>query len=164
MPAKVSLAEVVDALEAQMDESAAFLNRETGEIVSCTDEEISMVEREIDEEDLPEWQREMLPKVREALSGGPWLALPSKFDIHDWEIMSRFADAQENERNRRELQRAIHGTGAFRNFRHTIDLLGIPLKAWHNFHYQELEQIARDWLEENNIPYSTDPVRRKDLQ
>jgi hypothetical protein len=61
---------------------------ETGEIVTVTDEDRHLVEDgDLDEDDLPEWQRESLPKVREALESGDFLALPDQFGIHEWAIM-----------------------------------------------------------------------------
>jgi hypothetical protein len=96
--------------------------------------------------------REALPEVREALESGRFLSLPSKFVVHDWAIMDRFSRAQENDRVREELLDAIHGAGAFRMFRSTIRRLGIE-QAWYQFRDRALEEIAREWLEEHNLPY-----------
>ncbi|HET9743912.1 MAG TPA: UPF0158 family protein [Terriglobales bacterium] len=159
MPATVSLDDIVEALGLQSEISQTFLNRETGEILACTEEEISLAEEE-DDERTPQWQQKMLPKVREALNGKPWLELPTKFEIHEWEIMQRFADKEENEEHRRELLRAIHGNGAFRHFRDTIYRLGIE-KRWYRFHDEQLKEVAIEWLEENQIPFSEKKKNQK---
>jgi hypothetical protein len=46
--------------------------------------------------------------------------LPTKLDIHEWEIMREFAESVEPERFSDDLQRAIHGAGAFRYFKDTL--------------------------------------------
>jgi hypothetical protein len=142
---------VVEAIELQSDESEVYLDKDTGEIVLVTDEDRRLVEQgRLDE--APEWQREILPKVREVLQSDRFLRLPDKFEVHDWDIMRRFADGQQDERVRRELLDAIHGSGAFRMFRSAIGRLGLE-DGWYQFHDQALTEIARDWLEEHNLPY-----------
>jgi hypothetical protein len=65
---------------------------DTGEIVTVTDEDRHLVEDEdLDEAELPEWQRESLPKVREVLASGDFVSLPNKFEIHEWAIMEHFS-------------------------------------------------------------------------
>jgi hypothetical protein len=96
--------------------------------------------------------REALPEVREALESDRFLSLPSKFDVHEWAIMDRFSRTQENDRVREELLDAIHGSGAFRMFRSTIRRLGSG-QAWYQFRDRALEEIARERLDEHNLPY-----------
>jgi hypothetical protein len=151
MPAVISLREVVDGIESQMDESASYLDPDTGEIVLVTDEEQRLVE-EGREDEAPDWQREGLPKVREILESRRFLRLPSKYDVHEWQIMRNFSSAQKNERVREELMDAIHGAGAFRLFKKTLRLLDLE-DAWYQFREQALQKIARDWLEAHHLPY-----------
>ena len=151
MAVVISLHEVAEAIELQTDESVSYLDPDTGEIVFVTDEMRRVVEED-DLDNLPEWMRKEVPKLREALQSGRLLSLPSKFVVHDWAIMDRFSRAQENDRVREELLDAIHGAGAFRMFRSTIRRLGIE-QAWYQFRDRALEEIAREWLEEHNLPY-----------
>lgn len=151
MAVVISLSEVVEAIELQTDESISYLDPDTGKIVFVTDEMQRMVE-EGTFDNIPEWMRKALPEVREALESGRCLPLPSKFDVHEWAIMDRFSRAQENDRVREELLDAIHGAGAFRMFRSTIRRLGIE-QAWFQFRDRVMEEIAREWLEEHNLPY-----------
>jgi Uncharacterised protein family (UPF0158) len=149
----VSLKEVVDAMDPPNDEWTSYLNPKTGEIVTVSDEEHRLVEdEELNEADLPEWQRESLPKVREALESDDFLALPDKFEIHEWAIMERFSNSQSSARCRDELLDAIHGTGAFRSFRSAIRRLGIE-DEWFRFRQSALEEIAKDWLEAHGVSF-----------
>jgi len=90
--------------------------------------------------------------AQEVLESEDWLALPGKFDVHEWSIMEQFAHSIENERLRRDLLDAIHGPGAFRYFRDTIDRYGMK-DAWFDYKALALEKIAIGWLEEHNIEY-----------
>lgn len=152
MSVVVSLREVVDGLDMQHEESRNYLDPATGKIVLITDEEIGLIEGEDDFSDLPEWQQESLPELRDAWNSGRLLALPDKFEIHEWDIMRRFADKCDDEQPREELLHAIHGRGAFRMFRdclHRHDLVD----DWHRFRNEHFEQIAKEWLKIHGIAY-----------
>jgi hypothetical protein len=148
----VSLKDVVDAMDLPNNEWTSYLNPKTGEIVTVTDEDRDLAENEdLDELDLPEWQRDSLPKLREALESDEFLPLPDKFEIHEWSIMERFSNGQTNAA-RDELLDAIHGAGAFRSVRNAIRRLGIE-EEWFRFRQAACEEIAKDWLQAHNIPY-----------
>lgn len=90
--APVSLKRVVDEIELLMNDAwTAYLNRRTGELYTVTEEEYALDEP--DDPDLPDWQREDRAKSREIMESPDWVALPSKFDIHEYDIMARFCDA-----------------------------------------------------------------------
>ncbi len=154
MPFPLSLDEVADQLDGLFEQSTAFVNRQTGEIMIVGDDELSLAE-EGDEEgkaDLPEWQQQLLPTLREIADGEKWAALPNKFDIHEWEIMRRFADSVDDEDLSDDLRRAIHGTGAFRMFRATVEDAGVR-EEWFAFKREALREIAREALQELGLPY-----------
>jgi hypothetical protein len=93
-----------------------------------------------------------MPKVLEIVSGEEWAKLPSKFDIHEWDIMRRFGnDVVDNDVAER-IDRAIHGRGAFRMFRDTIERAGLR-EEWFAFRHQALREIAQEALEELGIPF-----------
>jgi len=163
MPAAVSLKDIVDALSMADDEIESFVDPQTGEVVTISEDERMLVERDDDDanadddaeqdEWMPDWQREDLPRIREivqAVETERLLALPNKFEIDEWRMMARFAAAQANTDHARQLEEAIHGRGAFRMFRSTLDRLGLR-EAWHRFHDAALEEIARTWAEEHGL-------------
>lgn len=61
-----SLSEVIEAIELQTHESVPYLDAYTGEIVYVTDEMRDVVE-EGQNDGIPQWMREDIPKVRRAL-------------------------------------------------------------------------------------------------
>ena len=153
MATVISLREVIETLAMQGENCLSYLDPDTGEIVTATEEIRRLAEEpEESQNNLPEWQREMVRRVRAVLSSSRCLQLPDRFRTHEWSIMNEFAEAQHSERARQELLEAIHGAGAFRMFRSTIRRLGIE-KSWYRFREEALEEIARDWLEAHELPY-----------
>jgi hypothetical protein len=153
MALPVSLDAVAGELDILMDDSTAYMNRTTGEMITLSSEDIELVEEDASEDDLADWQRDMLPTIRNVLESEDWVELPSKFDVHEWEIMRQFADSVRSERLAERLHRAIHGRGAFRMFRDVIDDAGVT-ERWYSFKHEQLRKIAREALEELGIPYA----------
>ena len=120
MAARVKLHDVVEAMDLPNQDWQSYLNRDTGEIVTVTDEDRSLVEDGEELDDLPDWQREAVPKIREALESDRFLPLPDSFEIHEWSIMERFGHGRESARQRDELIDSLHGRGAFRMFKSAI--------------------------------------------
>src|SRR5688572_16973161 len=122
MGAIVKLEKVLEALEYR-EEWQCYLERNTGEVIAITENEAPYIEgygngeeQEEDIADLPQWQRESILQVRRALESADLVSLPSKFDVHEWDIMRRFSVSQP-EPARGDLLDAIDGGGAFRVFR-----------------------------------------------
>jgi hypothetical protein len=155
----VKLEKVIEALE-YPEEFQCYLDRNTGEVISITENEAPYVEGCGDDEDeediadLPQWQRDSILEVRRALESADLLALPSKFDLNEWDIMRRFSSSQP-EPARGHLLDAIRGTGAFRLFRKALELLELR-DEWFRFRDDAVRQFAMDWLTENGIAFTAD--------
>ncbi len=150
VPSAVSLRKVAEEIDLLFNDAwTAYLNRRTGELYTVT-EEGSLDDP--DDSDLPDWQREDLAKSREVMDSPDWIALPSKFDIHDYDIMARFCLDLPDGREREALLDAIHGSGAFRRFKGLVHRYGIQ-QHWYDFRDREIERIVADWLDTQGIPY-----------
>ena len=146
---KVDVLAVVAQMEIQGD-GTVYLNTNTGEFLLVTDEDKSAVNQDI--ENLPEWQRELVPEIKEALESEHYIALPDRFEIHEWKIMQHFSESQSNPVISKRLVEAIHGRKAFRSFRTELARMRLD-NEWYGFREKALEPIAIRWLEENGIPY-----------
>ena len=153
MPLPVNLQDVVAEMEALSDEHKAYINRKTGELITITDEEAQLAEDSESEDDLPDWQMEMLPKVREVLGSPDFIPLPDRFEIDEWTIMRHFAESQSNPEHREDLLSAIRGRGAFPLFKSLLPRLNLR-EEWFRFRAEALERIASDFLEVNGVPYT----------
>ena len=153
MAATLHLNDIIDALEMQFDESLSYLDVDSGQVVTVSEALLREAEEHGDEEpDLPDWQKDEWEIAKKIPSTDRFRPLPTKFDVHEWGIMQEFSHSMESEGIREDLSRAIHGAGAFRNFKDTVRRLGIE-PAWFAFRTDALRQIALDWCEENQIPW-----------
>ena len=149
----VSLQAVVDEMDVFGDEMTAYINKKTGELFTVGDEEARYIE-DGDEDDkfIPDWQKKILPKVREVLESGDFMPLPDKFKIHEYSIMERFCFSIENDGLQEELLNAIHGGGAFRRFKDIIRRREIQ-DGWYRYRNEALKRIAADFLEVEGIAF-----------
>jgi hypothetical protein len=147
----VSLRDVVEALDLQSDELRSCLDPGTGEIVTFNQQE-ARIAKSGEWEDAPEWMQLYLPTVKRALEGDHMLELPDRAHIDEWRMMQDFALEEEQCRCRAELSSAINGDGAFRHFKNAIQRLGLE-DSWYKYREAAFEQVARQWLEANKIPY-----------
>jgi hypothetical protein len=165
----VKLQDVVEHLDMLNDESAAYLNKRTGELYWLTEDEL-LGSEEVDEDededelvDLPDWQREARLKAKEVTESDDWLELPGKFEIHEYNLMEEFCRSIEDEEHSKRMLQQIRGSGAFRRFRGAIAGIGLE-QAWYQFRASALERIAVDWLDEHQIAYSREPVSEEPVK
>jgi hypothetical protein len=156
----VDLAEIVDGMETQSEMAQGYYDCDTGEVVFVSEDIGGFGDFE-DEEDMdeasddeaPDWEREQrdLARAVDEDQEGRFIELPTRFDIHEWDIMRRFAESVEDDAVSARLRGAIHGRGAFRHFKDVLQEAGIE-DQWYAYRDRALIEIARDWAEANNIP------------
>ncbi|HUY15618.1 MAG TPA: UPF0158 family protein [Terriglobia bacterium] len=163
MPAVVKLEDIIEALELVPDEAGYFLCVETGEVHRVTDEEFRVVKKDESRAEYlrrPAWQRqamEVARKIQEG-EGKRYLELPGKFDVHEWEIMDRFALSIQDERVSNDLRSGIRGAGAFRMFESLLDEYDLR-DRWNRFKQAKLREMAEEWCEANGIPFREKPSK-----
>jgi hypothetical protein len=98
MPATVRLKDIVDALEMQVEEFSAFLDLDTGQVETVSDALLREAEDSGDEEpDLPTWQKREWEIAKRIVSTDRFQELPTKFEVHEWEIMQDFSRSVESD-------------------------------------------------------------------
>jgi hypothetical protein len=152
MAGSVSLHELVDELEAAGGGCYVFVNRRTGEVYGGTDESIAVAEADEDESTLPEWQRELVTKLREVRDSADWLEVPGRSEVEDYSVMERFCLEQCSGRLQEELLDSIRGRGAFGRFKDTAARRGV-LDAWYTFRRAALAAELESWLRAMQIEY-----------
>jgi Uncharacterised protein family (UPF0158) len=155
----VSLNDVTEQMDLTTDEATAYINRKTGELITLTHEEFALAEDPDEAESAPQWQKELLPKAREVLASEDYIPLPSKFEIHEWSIMERFARSLTDAAVSDELDAALHGRQAFRRFKDAVHRLGI-VDEWYRFRDVALEEITIEFLEAHGIAYQREPPQK----
>jgi Uncharacterised protein family (UPF0158) len=150
----VSLRDFVGEMQILSDEAHTYINKRTGELITITDDDIAMSESD-EQEDSFEWQDEIIQTTKEILSSDDYLEIPSKFDIHEYEIVERFCLSIPDESTSDDLLGQIRGSGAFRRFKDLIYGYGIE-KDWFKFRDEAYKEIAISWLKDNGFAYADD--------
>ena len=156
MPAIVSLRDVIEEMDLSSDEATAYINQKSGGLITLTDELLAMAEDPDKAAEAAEWQKDFLAKAREVAASEDFIPLPSKFDIHEWSIMERFARSITDAAVSDELDAAVHGRGAFRRFKDAVHRLEIA-DEWYRFRDGALEEIAVEFLEAQGIAFQREP-------
>jgi hypothetical protein len=149
----LKIGEIVEAIDLQTDETTAFLNKRTGEIVTILAEEIDAVANQEPLEDAPEWERGDMRIAQEILGNeGDFLRLPTKDKIDEYQIMERFCLSVRDRKILEGLYVSIKGKGAFRRFKDQILRLGIA-DQWYKYREEAIKQIAIDWCKSHRIDF-----------
>ena len=81
-----------------------------------------------------------------------YVRLPNQYDINEFKIMVSFTDTLDNSDRRELLIRALRGKKPFRTFKDTLNYTGLA-KDYYAHRSQALLDIAKAWLENNEISY-----------
>ena len=130
----VYLEDVAGEMEMINNESSTFFNTETGEFVFYSEH---YSDDAIDPDEFEE---------------DKYVCLPSSFDINEYSIMRRFVEDVQDSHKQELLSVALEGKGAFRRFKDTLYRVDMT-DEWYAFKKQAFIEIAREWCEENEIPY-----------
>lgn len=154
MPLPIKLKEIIEGMDMQSDETTAYLNKQTGEVIPIMEEELRAIEDEDEEQiqEMPDWQKENLQTAKEVLETDNFVALPSKYHINEYSIMEKFClSIQDNELSN-QMYSSIKGSGAFRRFKENIRRHGIE-ENWYKHRDEAFREIAVDWCKENGITF-----------
>ena len=159
----VKLTDLTDSLDMGSDEMGTWLDRQTGEVIvvdTAVIDAVESIEGDTMPDGLDDWQEEQLPAARGICDGDKrYLALPDKFDFHEYRHMERFVGTFTDARVADQLWSAIKGKGAFRHFKDTAHRLGV-IDDWYRFREEAMNQFMLDWAEANGVAVDRTPRRR----
>ena len=129
--------DLIYALQNRGGESEYFLDLQTGEVVFLFDEGISDPDEELEE----------------LIENGPdrFRSIDPVSSSDGWQIMAEFIEQMPEGEAVKRLVRAVHGDHPFRRFKDT--LLDYPdiREQWFAFERRAMLEIARKWLEQEEI-------------
>ena len=147
MKKTIELSVIADAIEETMGGWQGYYNMVTGEMKSLPDWSNAYAD--------PEEYGEDAEKIEESED---YIRLPDQRERDDFSIMESFAAAKESE----PLFRALRGRRPFRSFKDRAIQLGL-IQDYYAFHSGACVRKAREWCEENGIPYVEDEKARRTL-
>ncbi|MEW6716679.1 MAG: UPF0158 family protein [Chloroflexota bacterium] len=170
---KIDLSELELAFDSASEMISYYLDTETGEIITITDDErrtLEMLyesyydeqtqtvdwEAAFQEKQVPDWQREILQDADrvEVGFGSRFIYVPSEGSHEGYRDMEAFIATVRNLRLQERLERAISGRGAFRYFKDVLLDYPAERQRWFQFKQERLHQRILDWLESLGIsPY-----------
>jgi len=153
MASKVKLEDIIEGMESQSDENMTYLNKNNGEVVLISDGEFRGVENNEPIENFPEWEHENIEIAKEILETDNYISLPTKFDIHEYDIMQRFCLSIKDEEVSNILYNSMKGSGTFRRFKENIYRYNIQ-DDWYNYRNAAIKEIAIEWCRHNNIEFT----------
>ena len=124
---KVNLLDVIDAIDTVSEDETYFYSIQDEEIVYALDD------GEDDEFFIP---------------------LPTKQEVNDYQNMVNFTETIEDDKKRDWFENAIHGKGAFRRFRATLERFGMETE-WYDYLEACHRELAIEWCEQHGIVYDT---------
>lgn len=141
---KVLLQDVIDAIESAMDENLYFY---------YIPEEKIILYSELNREwycdfELPEDIDDMEDDL---------IALPSQYERNDYHIMEQYIVQVTDETAYKWLENSIHGRGAFRNFRATLNRFGLT-SDWYAFKDKAYREIAIEWCNTYGIAFDNSNI------
>jgi len=122
---KVNLLDVIDAIDTINEDETYFYSIQDEEIVYALD----------DGED----EEFFIP-------------LPTKQEVNDYQNMVNFTETIEDDKKRDWFENAIHGKGAFRRLRATLERFGMETE-WYDYLEACHRELAIEWCEQHGIVY-----------
>lgn len=81
-----------------------------------------------------------------------WVLLPTHSEIDDYGTMEHFIDRVQDPVKQEWLRNAIHGKGAFRRFRSTLERFKME-DEWYDYLDETHKEIAMEWCEDHGFEY-----------
>jgi hypothetical protein len=151
---KILLSYIVEALEMQDQLSSHYYHIPTGEIVFIGDHDFMHEEADDDPDAYADWELESIEKAKDIIGNDDYVELPTSFDINEYSMMERFCFTIHDDIGN-ILYDSIQGSGAFGRFKNIIQRYGIE-NRWYKYRENLYYEIAKEWCEENEIPFHDD--------
>ena len=85
---KVKLDDVIEQILFASESNQSYFNKNTGEIHLIPDEVESFIEFKMEDDFIPEWEKELIPIAKDIQSNPDnYIPLPNKYDINEYHII-----------------------------------------------------------------------------
>lgn len=131
------------------DLAKEYLDTYTGEIINIPSELDKIVQGEQDEEELEEWQRELLEDAYAIKNDDKerYALIPNTDDTYTYDIMVSFVKEKIYSENLRDmLLNALNTSQPVRNFKNILFEHEEELVKWETYEEEKAEEYAINWL------------------
>lgn len=155
----VDVEEVAMAMDYNTYEYTHYLNTETGEVVMVED---NLMDFDYDDElairRLPEWQRELMPVLRQIDETDIFEAIPAIPITEKIAAMVAFSEQVKPSEMREKLLKALGGPNGMRKFKGVLTYHPELEHQWYLFEEDYLSQQVVDWLSSLNLSPLHKPI------
>jgi len=148
---KELLDHIIQALDSSGFEELNYYDIKEKRVVFLSDDFNSYLDEdeEIDENKLPDWQKEELELAKEMKADPYRFVLIEPIPSYEkYNLMEEFASQQKNERLAELLWVALDGKGAFRRFKDVLLNYPEERQKWFDFEYEWMKKQAIEFLDE----------------
>ncbi len=144
----IDIMEVAAAMESERLVNEYFLDTETGDVIIIPEElNWAASESDVDPDEIPEWEQELLTIARAVESGSSrYVCIPEVEAYEIYELMQQFVSNREDEELQRLLWVALDGKGAFGRFRRVLGEYPEERDEWHHGKDEAMRTLAQQWL------------------
>ena len=135
----VYLEDIAEAFDDCMDGWIQFLNTQTAEIISVSEDPYMSCEED----------KELWEEIEES---DDYVRLPDQYELHEKWIMEHFSYEIGNERVSEMLSNALRKRHPYRAFKDKINELGIS-QLYYDYRSQAYLDKAEEWCKENSVTY-----------
>ncbi len=149
----VSLADIVEGMEFQLEDASSFINLINGEVLTIENDEMQAAEDNEPIDSFPDWQQEFIKAAKEIISNDEYISLPTNEEIKEYVMVKDFCFQIPDKRIKGIMINAIKGRGAFRRFKEYIYRFNIEMD-WFSFRHEQLFDVAKEWCTKHGLNFS----------
>jgi hypothetical protein len=126
----------------------------TGEVINIPDEVMRAAEGDMEEEELADWQRELLAEAEAILEDeeNRYLVIPKIKSSYVYDAMVEFAGQLPGESKLKEkLEAAFNGKHPMRDFKDELHNYPEELEQWYEYEDNKAKDYVLQWLDGHNI-------------
>jgi len=151
----LSLRHLIEQLSFLMENNTAYLEHATGEIYIVSDDEAHAAQNPDPDAVYTDEELEAFDQINELVSSDDFLKLPTRSDLGEMDILTRFCRSLNKPALRAEFAKAISGDNAYARFRELRQKHQLE-DQWFDFWETELGENAKSWLIEHEILFVDD--------
>ena len=142
----IDIDEIAGMIDVRDPESEGYLDAHIGGTVLLPPELIDL-EDGADLDDLPDWEKELIPIARAIDAGSDrYVPLPEFDSGEDYQLMAGFAESVDDPGLRDQMSIALDGPGAFHRFRRVLESHPHEQERWYRFKDAAMIKRVREWL------------------
>lgn len=153
MSDKITLEDILEVQEIEIDEMASYYHIPSQCMVVLSKDDMEIAENNLDTTKLEEWKKETAEQAKDFLENPKdYINFPNKEEYNEYGIMEEFIKKCNNEDLSKKLNVKLSGEEAFRKFKDTLYDIGL-VDEWYDFRDEKCIEVARKWCETNGIDY-----------